>query len=106
MVVVVANLPVRKMLGQASQGMLLCASNSDHTVVEPLLPPSEAPPGERIFWGPEGRGQSEAATPNQVTSNCSPWKVEYPYSMGPKLAFVSSMTAFEAQYTCESGQTA
>ena len=76
MVVVVANLPVKKMVGQVSYGMLLCASNADHTVVEPLTPPADAPVGERIFWGSDSPVQSEAATPNQVpnpTSSKASW---------------------------------
>lgn len=44
--------------------MLLCASNADHTVVEPVKPPEAAAPGERLFFG-DGK-QEAAASPNQV----------------------------------------
>lgn len=60
------NLPARKMRGIPSAGMLLCASNADHSVVEPLLPPEEAQPGDRVFFGEEISSQTEPATPNQV----------------------------------------
>lgn len=38
-VVVLANLKPRALKGIMSHGMLLCASNEDHTVVVPLAPP-------------------------------------------------------------------
>ena len=66
-VLVLCNLAPRKMRGIPSAGMLLCASNADHTVVEPLTPPQEAQPGERVFFGQELSSQAEPATPNQVS---------------------------------------
>ena len=36
------------MRGIKSNGMLLCASNDAHDVVEPLAPPEGATPGQRI----------------------------------------------------------
>ncbi|KAF3485369.1 hypothetical protein F2Q69_00054666 [Brassica cretica] len=30
--------------------LVLCASNEDHSVVEPLLPPTGAKPGERVSF--------------------------------------------------------
>jgi tRNA-binding EMAP/Myf-like protein len=47
-VVVVCNLKPRNMLGFESQGMVLCASNADHTVVEFIDLPAGTPPGTRI----------------------------------------------------------
>ena len=41
-VVVICNLKARNMRGVKSHGMVLCASNEAHDVVEPLLPPAEA----------------------------------------------------------------
>jgi aminoacyl tRNA synthase complex-interacting multifunctional protein 1 len=67
-VIVLANLKPRNMRGIKSNGMLLCASNAEHTAVEPLVPPEGAVIGERIFFG-EGSNpdeQGEAANPNQL----------------------------------------
>ena len=47
-VVVLCNLKPRNMRGIKSNGMLLCASNDAHDVVEPLAPPEGATPGQRI----------------------------------------------------------
>ena len=38
------------MRGIKSFGMLLCASDAEHTVVEPLSPPAAAPLGERLAF--------------------------------------------------------
>lgn len=67
-VIVLANLKPRNMRGIKSNGMLLCASNAEHTAVEPLTPPEGAGVGERIYFG-EGSNpeeQGEAANPNQL----------------------------------------
>jgi methionine--tRNA ligase beta chain len=40
MVVVICNLKPRKVAGNLSAGMVLCASNSDKSVTEFLLPPA------------------------------------------------------------------
>eukprot|EP00850_Spirogloea_muscicola_P019929 SM000202S05900 [mRNA] locus=s202:255553:257448:- [translate_table: standard] len=66
LVLVLANLKPRNMRGVKSNGMLLCASDAAHEVVELLVPPPGATPGERVWFGNEGDTQSEAATPNQV----------------------------------------
>jgi aminoacyl tRNA synthase complex-interacting multifunctional protein 1 len=65
-VVILANLKPRNMRGIKSNGMLLCASNADHTVVEPLSPPEGAVVGERVFFGEDGAEQPDAALPNQL----------------------------------------
>lgn len=63
LVVVLANLKERTMAGFKSQGMVLCASNPDHTAVQLLAPPSVAKVGDRVvFPGFSG----EAATANVV----------------------------------------
>ncbi|KAI0567610.1 endothelial monocyte-activating polypeptide 2 precursor [Gracilaria domingensis] len=49
-VVVLCNLKPRAMRGITSHGMLLCASNEDHTIVDPLSAPPEAPIGELITF--------------------------------------------------------
>lgn len=53
------------MRGIKSHGMLLAASNEEHTAVEPLTPPPGAAPGERVWFGGESE-QPKAAEPNQL----------------------------------------
>ncbi|XP_066152545.1 tyrosine--tRNA ligase, cytoplasmic [Euwallacea fornicatus] len=48
-VIVLCNLKAAKMRGIESQGMVLCASVDDPKQVEPLDPPEDALPGERVF---------------------------------------------------------
>lgn len=48
LIVVVANLAPRKMRGEESQGMLLAASNEDHSQVVLVTPMSEIAPGVRV----------------------------------------------------------
>uniref|UniRef100_A0A7N0TBT8 tRNA-binding domain-containing protein n=1 Tax=Kalanchoe fedtschenkoi TaxID=63787 RepID=A0A7N0TBT8_KALFE len=47
-VVLITNVKPGKLRDVMSEGLVLCASNEDHTVVEPLLPPAGAKIGERI----------------------------------------------------------
>ena len=57
------------MRGVKSDGMLLCASNADHTAVEPLDPPTGSSPGDRLGFDVEGGRPGEApapVSPNQV----------------------------------------
>ncbi|AFZ79004.1 methionine-tRNA ligase, putative [Theileria equi strain WA] len=49
-VCVLANLPPKVLRGEESNGMVLCVSNEDHTVVQLLEPPSDTPVGERISF--------------------------------------------------------
>jgi aminoacyl tRNA synthase complex-interacting multifunctional protein 1 len=49
-VVVLCNLKPRPLKGVLSHGMLLCASNAEHTAVDPLMPPAETSVGERIIF--------------------------------------------------------
>ncbi|CAF1980491.1 hypothetical protein YC2023_083926 [Brassica napus] len=37
-------------LPPGKKAVVLCASNEDHSVVEPLLPPTGAKPGERVSF--------------------------------------------------------
>ena len=48
MVLVLCNLKARKMLGFPSHGMVLCASNKDHSEVKFVSPPVDAKIGERV----------------------------------------------------------
>ncbi|PQQ05916.1 putative methionine--tRNA ligase [Prunus yedoensis var. nudiflora] len=55
-VVLITNVKPGKLRDVASEGLVLCASNEDHTLVEPLLPPEGAKPGERVsFSGVDGK---------------------------------------------------
>jgi aminoacyl tRNA synthase complex-interacting multifunctional protein 1 len=76
-VVVVCNLKPAKMRGVTSAGMVLCASDAEHTAVDPVAPPPGAAPGARVrvegFAGaPEAvlnpkRKQFEKVAPELVT---------------------------------------
>jgi len=60
MVMVLCNLKARNLGGFPSHGMVLCASNADHTAVEFAVPPQGAQIGERItFEGFEGEPEPE-----------------------------------------------
>lgn len=48
LVLVLCNLKARKLVGFPSHGMVLCASNSDHTDVRLVNPPIDAKIGERV----------------------------------------------------------
>jgi len=55
-VVLITNVKPGKLRDVMSEGLVLCASNEDHTIVEPLLPPEGAKIGERIsFSGIDGK---------------------------------------------------
>jgi methionine--tRNA ligase beta chain len=59
-VLVLCNLKARSLVGFPSHGMVLCASNADHTKVEFAVPPEGAKIGERItFEGIEGEPEAE-----------------------------------------------
>jgi glutamyl-tRNA synthetase len=64
-VLVLCNLKERKLVGFPSHGMVLCASNADHTVVKLVNPPIDAKIGERVtipdfnFDGEEGQPYAE-----------------------------------------------
>lgn len=60
MVLALCNLKKRSLAGVPSHGMVLCASNADHTAVEFVVPPEGAKIGERvIFEGLSGEPQPE-----------------------------------------------
>ena len=66
---VLCNLKARNMRGIKSDGMLLCASNDTHEIVEPLVPPQDSEPGERVAYGDdETATQPEPESPNKVKS--------------------------------------
>lgn len=49
LVMVLCNLKKRNLVGFPSHGMVMCASNDDHTDVELVIPPEGVPLGERII---------------------------------------------------------
>lgn len=56
LVVLVTNMKPSKLRDVTSEGMVLCASNEDHSVVEPLIAPEGAKVGECIsFSGHDGK---------------------------------------------------
>ncbi|KAK9741859.1 hypothetical protein RND81_03G134400 [Saponaria officinalis] len=55
-VILITNVKPGKLRDIVSEGLVLCASNEDHSIVEPLLPPEAAQIGERVsFSGHEGK---------------------------------------------------
>jgi len=60
MVLVLCNLKARNLVGFPSHGMVMCASNDDHTKVEFAVPPEGAKIGERVmFEGHDGEPEAE-----------------------------------------------
>lgn len=49
-VLVLCNLKKRALVGFSSHGMVLCASNADHTAVEFVVPPADSVIGERVTF--------------------------------------------------------
>jgi len=47
-IIVFANMKPKKLAGIMSEGMVLCASNADHTVVELMRPHKDSAIGERV----------------------------------------------------------
>lgn len=64
-VIVICNLKPRNMRGIKSHGMVLAASNDEHTVVEPVGAPEAAKIGERV-WAGETNELPDPAGPNAV----------------------------------------
>lgn len=64
-VLCLANLKPRTMRGVTSHGMLLCASNEDHSEVDPLAAPEGAPLGEVVTF--EGHRSAPMAPGNRAS---------------------------------------
>jgi len=73
MVAVVCNLKPAKLRGVLSEAMVLAASNSDHTQVELLDPPSGAKPGDRVFFdGHTGEPDKELNPKHKIWEQIQP----------------------------------
>lgn len=72
-VVVVCNLKPAKMRDVMSYGMVLCASNADHTSVDPIVPPEGVPVGERItFEGYNGEPEAQLNPKKKIFEKIAP----------------------------------
>jgi glutamyl-tRNA synthetase len=83
---VLCNLKERKLVGFPSHGMVLCASNADHTNVRLVSPPVDAKVGERVtvpdfsFEGEEGEPYAENKLgKKKVVENIVPYLVTNEY---------------------------
>lgn len=76
LVCVIANMKSRKLAGFESQGMVLCASNADHTKVELLKAPAGAQVGERVSI--EGYEMLEPDEKMNEKTGKAPWIVVQP----------------------------
>jgi methionine--tRNA ligase beta chain len=65
LVAVVCNLKPAKMRGILSTGMVLCASNGDHTAVDPILIPEGSTIGSRIMVDGYDRAPMEQINPKK-----------------------------------------
>ena len=75
-VVVVCNLKPAKMREVMSCGMVLCASNEDHTVVDPITPPQGAAVGERVqFEGFSAQPEAQLNPKKKIFERIAPFLV-------------------------------
>ena len=63
-IIVFANMKPRKTAGIFSEGMVLCASNADHTAVELMRPSNDAQVGDRVTL--EGSLFGETGLPQEA----------------------------------------
>lgn len=68
-VAVLCNLKPAKMRGIESKGMVLCASNDDHTIVEPIDIPDGCAPGDRITFDGFSGNPDEQLNPKKKVIN-------------------------------------
>lgn len=72
-VVVVCNLKPAKMRDIVSYGMVLCASNSDHTQVDPIRPPEESSPSDKVCCeGYDGAPDAQIHPKKKIFEQISP----------------------------------
>jgi len=74
-VIVLCNLKPRPLKGITSYGMLLCASNADHTEVVPLTPPVDSSPGQLITF--KGHKPEPAEAGNRASKAYDKIKEEF-----------------------------
>lgn len=65
LVIVCCNLQPANMRGISSNGMVMCASDQDHTKCDPLIPPTGAQIGERVTFEGFENPPSEKIKPKQ-----------------------------------------
>ena len=71
-IIVFANMKPRKLAGIVSEGMVLCASNADHTEVELMRPSNDSAIGERVTL--EGSAFGDAGLTQDVQPILNPKK--------------------------------
>ncbi|KAI8848751.1 tRNA synthetases class I, catalytic domain-containing protein [Chytridium lagenaria] len=72
-ILVLKNLKPAAMRGVKSHAMVLCASNSDHTKVEFLIPPAGSKPGDRVFFkGHEGTPDEQLNPKKKIFETLQP----------------------------------
>ena len=73
-VVVVCNLKPAKMRDVMSYGMVLCASNDDHTQVDPIIPPDGSKPGDKVFCpGYDGEPETQINPKKKIFEKIAPY---------------------------------
>ena len=68
-IIVFANMKPKKLAGIMSEGMVLCASNADHTVVELMRPHKDSAIGERVTLVGPSFGQAGLTQEHQPVLN-------------------------------------
>ena len=72
-VVVVCNLKPAKMRDIVSYGMVLCASNEDHTKVDPIVPPKGCKPGDKVYCkGYDGAPEEQINPKKKIFEKIAP----------------------------------
>ena len=72
-VLVLCNVKKGPLRDELSEGMVMCASNEDHTVVDFVVPPAGAPNGERVrFAGFEGEPVEVLTPKKKMFEACAP----------------------------------
>ena len=85
-VVVFCNLKAKSLAGFMSHGMIVCASNADHSKIELLIPPEGTKPGDPVVL--EGVDRTPAAELNLSKKN-NPWsKIEKQLTTNDDLVLV------------------
>jgi methionine--tRNA ligase beta chain len=86
LVLVVYNLKKRTLVGFPSHGMVLCASNTDHTAVEIVIPPPNAILGERITF--DGLDPTKVAEPESKVAKKKIFEVIAPDLVTNEMGYV------------------